>query len=121
LDDGQYAEKATNTEHGISSSIHRDPDRRDTTHISARPTPTTTTSVWLSTNCGKSSSLHSATLAAGPLANRLFCGDSCTTDHPQKIARAMQINPNHGTLAVEDRACSLECVITMGGVPLNRR
>jgi hypothetical protein len=53
-------------------------------------------------------------LVAGPVANRLFCGESCTTDHPQKIARAMQINPNHGTLAFAGRGRSLEWVITIG-------
>jgi hypothetical protein len=58
-------------------------------------------------------------LAAGPLANRLFCGESWTTDHPQKIARAMQTNPNQGTLVFEDRGGSLECVITIGFLSTN--
>jgi hypothetical protein len=52
-------------------------------------------------------------LVVGPLANRPLCGESCTTDHPQKIARAMQTNPNQGTLVFEDRGGSLECVITI--------
>ena len=81
--------------------------------ISARTTLTTTTKVWSATNCSESGSCNCESLVPGAPANKLFCGESWTTDHPQKIATAMHTNANHGTLALGGRGVSLECVITI--------
>jgi len=80
--------------------------------IRARTSETTTTNACSSTNCNESGSGTCENLLDALVARRLFCGDSCTTAHPQKIARAMHTSANHGTLAVGCRGGSLEWVIT---------